>query len=193
MARNNGHYIGLRSRLLGMTALAGVCAAAAYPASDASAAGFALKEQSAAALGNAFAGATAGAEDITYMFFNPAGLTRHEGHQAAVVLSYIIPKAETNDAVYVFGGSGVQDGGESALVPAAYFMWSLSPDLKLGLGINAPFGLKTDYDPTWAGRAYAIESEVKTININPTVAYKLNEMVSIGAGLQIQYADVTLS
>ncbi|MBE9555847.1 MAG: outer membrane protein transport protein, partial [Proteobacteria bacterium] len=101
-----------------MTALAGLCAAVALPTGDASAAGFALKEQSGAAQGNSFAGATAGAEDITYMFFNPAGLTRQEGHQAAVVLSYIAPSAETNDAAYIFGGSGVEDGGVSALVPA---------------------------------------------------------------------------
>ena len=46
--------------------------------SDALASGFNLKEQSAAAQGNAFAGATAGAEDISYSFFNPAGLTRHK-------------------------------------------------------------------------------------------------------------------
>jgi long-chain fatty acid transport protein len=186
-------FSSLRTRLLGMTALAGLCAAVTLPAADANAAGFALKEQSAAAQGNSFAGATAGAEDVTYMFFNPAGLTRQEGHQVAVVLSYIAPSAETSDATSVIGGSGVQDGGESALVPAAYFMWSLSPDLKLGMGINAPFGLKTEYDPTWAGRMYAIESELKTININPTVAYKLNDMISIGAGLQIQYSDVTLT
>ena len=193
MSQDIQRFSSLRTRLLGMTALAGLCAAVTLPAGDAHAAGYALKEQSAAAQGNSFAGATAGAEDITYMFFNPAGLTRQEGHQATVVLSYIIPSAETNDANGLIGGSGVQDGGVGALVPAAYFMWSLSPDLKIGMGINAPFGLKTEYEPTWAGRMYAIESELKTINLNPTVAYKLNEMVSIGAGLQVQYADVTLT
>ena len=72
-------------------------------------------------------------------------------------------------------------------------MWSLSPDLKLGMGINAPFGLKTEYEPSWAGRIDAIESELKTININPTIAYTVNEMISIGAGLQIQHAEVTLT
>lgn len=184
---------GLRARLLAMTALAGLAAAIAWPAANASAAGFALKEQSASAQGNSFAGATAGAEDVTYMFFNPAGLTRHEGAQAAVVLSYIAPSSETNDASYVLGGASSQDGGVSALVPAAYFMWSLSPDLKLGLGINAPFGLKTEYDPGWAGRAYALESELRTIDINPTVAYRLNEILSIGVGLQINHSEVTLT
>lgn len=194
MTPNQTQFISLRTRLLAMTALSGLCAAGVVlPASDARAAGFAIKEQSGAAQGNSFAGATAGAEDVTYMFFNPAGLTRQEGHQASVVLSYIAPSAETDDATYVFGGSGVENGGVSALVPAAYFMWSISPDLKLAMGINAPFGLKTEYDPNWAGRAYAIESDLKTINVNPTVAFRLNEMISIGAGLQIQHAEVTLS
>ena len=193
MTRNYGRYFGLRARFLGMTALTGLCAAILLAAADANAAGFALKEQSAAALGNAFAGATAGAEDVTYMFFNRAGLTRHEGNQAAVVLSYIAPNAKTTDAAGGFGGSPVADGAESAFVPAAYLLWSLSPDLKLGLGINSPFGLKTEYDPTWAGRFHAVDSELITINLNPTVAYWLNDVISIGAGLQVQYADITLS
>jgi long-chain fatty acid transport protein len=160
---------------------------------DARAAGFALKEQSAAAQGNAFAGATAGAEDITYMFFNPAGLIRHEGMQAAAVLSYIAPSAETTDASSVVGGDTSQDGGVAAFVPAFYGMWSASPDLKVGLGINTPFGLKTEYDDGWVGRMYAVDSELLTVNINPVVAYRINEMISVGAGLQIQYIDVLLS
>lgn len=168
-------------------------------AGNAHAAGFALKEQSAAALGNAFAGATAGAEDVTYMFFNPAGLTRHEDNQAALALSYIIPQGETNNAagtigVTPAGGSASSgDAADDALVPAAYGMWSLSPDLKLAVGVNVPFGLTTDYDQTWAGRYHAVESSITAININPAVAYRVNETVSLGFGLQIQYADITLS
>ena len=123
MTRIYGRYFGLRARLLGMTALAGFCSATLLAAADANAAGFALKEQSAAAQGNAFAGATAGAEDVNYMFFNPAGLTRHEGHQAAAVLSYIIPQSETNNASSIAGGSASSgDAAEDALVPAAYGM-----------------------------------------------------------------------
>ena len=184
---------GLRARLLAMTALAGVSAAIALPATDASAAGFALKEQSASAQGNSFAGATAGAEDVTYMFFNPAGLTRQEGQQAAVVLSYIAPQADTNDAAGNFGGESTASAGESAIVPAVYGMWSLTPDLKLALSVNAPFGLATEYTSTWAGRFHAIKSELKTLNINPVVAYRINEMISVGAGFQAQHAEATLS
>ncbi len=200
MIRNKARYPGLRAQLLGMTALTGFCAATLLPAADASAAGFALKEQSSSAQGNSFAGATAGAEDVTYMFFNPAGLTRlDDEHQAALVVSYILPQAELQGASgrdlagAPVTGTTTGDAGEGAIVPAAYFLWSLSPDLKLGLGVNAPFGLKTEYDTGWVGRYHATESELKTININPNVAYRLNERISVGAGLQIQYVEATLS
>jgi long-chain fatty acid transport protein len=78
-------------------------------------------------------------------------------------------------------------------VPAAYLMWSANPDLKFGLGINTPFGLTTEYSTTWAGRFDAVESSIMTVNLNPTVAYRINESLSLGAGVQIQYMDVTVS
>lgn len=188
---------GLRARLLTMTALTGLSAAFAWPAADAQAAGFALKEQSASAQGNAFAGATAGADDISYMFFNPAGLTRHDGVQAAVALSYVMPSVETDNAVANGTGTGGEsasgDAAEDALVPALYGLWSLNPDLKFAIGINAPFGLSTKYSQTWEGRYDAVESAVTTVNINPAVAYRISPNLSVGAGLQIQYFDVTYS
>jgi long-chain fatty acid transport protein len=189
----------LRTRLLGTSAMVAFGAALSIALStDANAAGFALKEQSAAALGNAFAGATAGAEDVTYMFFNPAGLTRHDESEVALVLSYIAPKGETNDAtmnpvINSPGESSSGDAAENAFVPAFYAMWSTSPNLKFGLGVNTPFGLTTEYTQTWAGRFDAVESAIMTVNVNPTVAYQVNESLSLGAGLQIQYMDVTLS
>jgi len=188
---------GLRARRLGATVLAALAASFTVAAPDeAGAGGFAIKEQSAAAQGNAFAGATAGAEDVSYMFFNPAGLTRQEGHQAAAVLSYIIVKGETNNANAVGipnGEAASGDGADDALVPAAYLMWSASADLKIGFGVNAPFGLTTEYSQTWQGRFHAVESSMTTINLNPAIAYRVNENLSIGAGLQVQYIDVTLS
>lgn len=187
---------GLRARLLGTSAVIALAAALnVVPSSDADAAGFALKEQSATALGNAFAGATAGAEDVSYMFFNPAGLTRHDGNQAAVALSYIAPIAETSNAVdgTATFTNGVQDGAVDAVLPAIYGMWSFNSDLKFAVGINVPLGLSTEYDANWAGAFHAIDSELQSININPAVAYRVNEMVSIGAGIQIQQFEATLT
>ncbi len=167
------------------------------------AAGFAIKEQSPSALGNAFAGATAEAADISYMFFNPAGLTRHEGHHALAGASYIAPRAEPKNmsgstaaafgGVPTGGGNGADDGALDAVVPVLYGMASLGEDLKFGLGLNAPFGLKTDYDSDWAGRYHAVRSELLTININPAFAYRMADWLSFGVGVQAQYADAKLT
>ncbi len=186
---------GLRYALAAWGA-AGVCLAG----TAAWGAGFAIKEQSPSALGNAFAGATAEAADISYMFFNPAGLTRHSGTQFQTGVSYIAPRSEPKDAsgstiagVPIAGGDGGSDISEDAFVPTLYAMHSLSDRLKLGLGINAPFGLETDYNDDWVGRYHALNSELATININPNVAYKVLDELSLGIGLQAQYADADLS
>ena len=164
------------------------------------AAGFALKEQSATAQGNAFAGATAGADDISYMFFNPAGLTRHEGMQAATSLSLIIPKAtfdlesaSTTPGTPISGDDGGGDIGKDAVVPSLYLTWATPYDLHLGLGVNAPFGLKTHYEDDWAGRYHALDSRATTVNVNPAAAYAVTDRLSVGVGAQIQYIDVKLS
>lgn len=170
-------------------------------AGHAGAAGFALKEQSASALGNAFAGATAKAGDISYMFYNPAGLTRHSGTRATAGLSYVAPTSEPERArastlggtVPIRGGDGGDDISENAVVPTFYAMHSVTDRLKLGLGVNVPFGLETKYDSGWAGRYHAVKSKLQTININPNVAYEVADGVSLGAGVQVQYIDAELS
>ncbi|MCC7548189.1 MAG: TonB-dependent receptor [Burkholderiales bacterium] len=162
------------------------------------AAGFALIEQNASGLGNAYAGAAAAAEDASTIFFNPAGLVFLPGRQLVVAGHAIRPSAEfDNDGSIAgagkpLGGEG-GDAGSWALVPNAYLSWRLTERLAVGVGVNAPFGLKTEYDDDWMGRFQAIESEVKTININPSVAFKVNERLSIGAGLNYQYAEATLT
>ena len=69
----------------------------------------------------------------------------------------------------------------------------MSPDIVVGVGLGAPFGLKTEYDSTWKGRTQAIKSELKTININPSIAWKASESLSLGAGVSFQYAEATLT
>lgn len=167
---------------------------------EAEAAGFAIREQSGTALGNAFAGATAGAEDISYMFFNPAGLTRHDGHQVAATASYVAPHSEMQSGtagtvvgVPIAGGLGGDDLAENAIVPAFYAMLDLHPDIRLGLGINAPFGLITEYEDGWIGRYHAQRSELKNIIVNPVVAYRVNDWFSVGGGLQASYVDGELT
>lgn len=158
------------------------------------AAGFALIEQNASGLGNAYAGAAAVAGDASTIFFNPAGMTRLPDRQMVVAGHLIKAQAEFAGTVTPnIGGGNGGDAGGLALVPNAYFAFRLTPDVHLGVGLNAPFGLATKYDADWIGRTQAIESELKTINLNPSIAWKASESLSLGAGVSIQYAEATLT
>lgn len=161
--------------------------------------GFALIEQSVTGLGNAFAGGSAIATDATTIFFNPAGLTRLPGISAVNAAYVISPSAQfKNQGSTLFSGAPLQgseggDAGTGIAIGNFYTAWSLSDRFKLGLGVSVPFGLVTYYKDNWVGRYQAVESRLSTININPTVAAKLTDTLSLGAGLNVQYAAATLS
>jgi long-chain fatty acid transport protein len=165
----------------------------------ASASGFQLLEQNASGLGNAFAGSAAVAEDASTIFFNPAGMTLLEGRQFSGGVNAIRPEAKfTNSTtampvnITTVGNNG-GDGGSWAFVPNMYLSLPLTDKLVAGVGIDAPFGLKTEYDASWIGRFRAVKSEIKTINLNPSIAYKASDMVSIGMGINYQKFDAELT
>ena len=171
----------------------------ALASGGAQAAFFQLAENSPAGLGNAFAGGAAIAEDASTVWYNPAGLTRLSGTQLVLGGHYIKPSLEASDVsgttatgTAITGGSG-GDAGEAAFVPNFYYAQRYSDQLSFGLGVNAPFGLATDYDGDWTGRYHADRSEITTININPSVAYRINDAVSIGGGINWQKLDAELS
>jgi long-chain fatty acid transport protein len=93
----------------------------------------------------------------------------------------------TNALSQPIKGNDGGDAGGLAAVPHAYFSHQLDNQVWLGLAINVPFGLTTEYKSDWVGRYHAIKSEVKTVNINPSIAYKLNNQVSVAAGVSAMY------
>lgn len=188
-----------RGCLLGAVAVAAI--AAPLPAL---ASGFLLKEQSASGQGTSFAGATANAAgDASALFFNPAAAGAVSGNQVVGVATGVFPYAKTNDAsasraTRLGGGAitGSADSGDAAgdaLVPAGFLVYSLTPDVKLGLALTSPWGLSTDYPENWVGRYHAVHSSLQTINISPSVSYKLLPELTVAAGLQIEYAKARLS
>lgn len=166
----------------------------------ASAAAFQLLEQNASGLGTAYAGSAAVADNASTVFFNAAGMTQLKGFQLSAGVAGVGPSYEfRNDGssgsgvlAGLSGGNGGDAGGWAA-VPNAYLAWQLTPDLFLGLGISAPFGLSTEYDENWIGRFQAVKSEIKTINYNPSLAYRINEKVSLGFGLNYQTVDAEMT
>lgn len=172
--------------------------AALFASGSVHAGGFSLNEMSAASVGNAHAGGAALAEDASTVYYNPAGLTRLSGQQFTVAGSGIRPSAkfENNGSRSAVGtpvtGSNGGDAGSWAAVPALYYSMAISPQMSFGIGVQAPFGLKTDYEKGWAGRYQATLSDMKTVDINPAFAYKLSDLVSLGAGVSAQYINVEL-
>lgn len=167
----------------------------------AQAVGFALEQQSASGAGYAFSSGTAGAEDASSMFWNPAGMVRLPGSQAILGLHAIYGDAKFTDqgtlspagpAFPVTGGTGGNPVGWN-FIPNAYFTTSLTPEIKAGLGVNSPFGLRTQYPRDWIGRYQAIDSVLKTVNINPAVAWKVNPILAVGAGINFRYFDARIS
>jgi long-chain fatty acid transport protein len=181
------------------TAMTAAFAALVF-STGAHAAGFSLREQSASAQGNAFAGATAAAEDVSYMFFNPATLGLLDGYQALAVVNYIRPQAELSGASGttalgspIGGRTSAGDVTDDVVTPALYGMAELPLGLRAGVGVNVPFGLQVGYPGDWVGRYHVVSSELQTVNINPALAWRPLDWLSVGAGLQVQYADAEVN
>ena len=159
-------------------------------AGNASAAGFQLFEQTASGLGNAFAGSAAVAENASTIFYNPAGMTQLKDREFSTGLTSVGTSFKFSDkgsSVGFLTGNGTGgNGGGWGFIPNAYMSWAMRKDLHLGLGVAAPFGLKTEYDNQWVGAAQSTMFDVKTYDINPSVAFRVNESVSVGAGLSWQ-------
>jgi long-chain fatty acid transport protein len=128
------------------------------------------------------------ADNPSAVQYNPAGLTQLKGSNISVGYVLEAPRfsVDSNNA-----GNEVQMQKQLFYLPNVYFVTDLkSENLRFGFGANSPYGLSTD----WANDSYArylsTESNVKMMNYNPTVAYKVNDYVSVGAGLDFFTADV---
>ena len=168
--------------------------AAGLASGQAAAAGFQLLEQNASGIGNAYAGSAAVAENASTIFFNPAGMTQLKDREVSVGLSLVRPtfKFKNQDSsVGAFNNAGNGgDAGSWAFLPNAYMSWALTKDVYAGVGFGAPFGLMTEYSSPWVGGAHALKFDIKTYNINPSIAWRVNEKVSVGAGINFQRMEV---
>lgn len=169
----------------------GVAAALLAVASGAHASGFALLEQSASRLGTAFSGTAAAADDASTIFYNPAGLLQLKETELSLVATGIDIGSQfrNGNSIAALGqplGTEGGDAGGWAALPAVYAAVPLTKDLALGFGFNVPFGLKLEYDTGWIGRFQSLKSEIQTYNFNPALAFRLNDHISLGFGLDFQ-------
>ena len=163
------------------------------------AAGFALQENSGSGLGNAFAGGAAAAEDASTLWSNAAGMARLGSSQVAGALHLIQPSFKFRNAnsqaaaLQPLLGNEGGDAGSLNVVPNLYLTMPIDKQWSVGLGVNAPFGLVTEYDNGWIGRFQGLKSDIKTINVNPAVSWKPIDNVAIGLGANYQHIDATFT
>ena len=175
-------------RYAGRLAAAALLTAAALSAQTASAAGFQLTEQSSLGAGRAYAGAGIVGDDLSAVHYNPAGMTLLPGTQMQAGSVWIEVNAEYE------GKDGSSENGryKGQAIPAGYITHQLTDDVWLGLGLTVPFGMGTDYDKGWKGAERGYTSTILTFDINPNVAWKVNDFLSVGGGISLQYAKAKL-
>ena len=188
----------LASRVTRISALAlGIAGALAFGQAQAS--GFQLKENSVKATGRAYAGSAAAAGDASVVINNPAAMTLFDRATVqadvhAIDLSYEIDATGT-DAFGrpLTGGDGGNAGGVAAIPASSAIIPIGDTGLTFGAAISAPFGLKTEYDRDWKGRYHAVESDVKVVDLTLALSLDLTDRFSVGAGMIVERAEVTLS
>jgi long-chain fatty acid transport protein len=161
---------------------------------SAPASGFSIFEQGGRSMG--FAGAyTAVTDDPSAIFFNAAGIAFLDGKQVYVGGTLVMPQSSFSGA-NPFPGLGVSETQRVGTlpVPSLYFSHRISPRLAWGVGLDVPFGLKTKWanPDTFTGRYIALETSLSGFALNPTVAVRLNDQVSVGAGLDLRFSSVRL-
>ncbi len=175
-------------RYAGRLAAAALLTAAALSAQTASAAGFQLTEQSSLGAGRAYAGAGIVGDDLSAVHYNPAGMTLLPGTQMQAGSVWIEVNAEYNHK----DGSSENGRYKGQAIPAGYITHQLTDDVWLGLGLTVPFGMGTDYNKDWKGAERGYTSTILTFDINPNVAWKINDFLSVGGGISLQYAKAKL-
>jgi long-chain fatty acid transport protein len=168
-------------------------------AGSAHAAGFYIQDSSVSALGSAFAGSVSSTNDASTVWFNPANMTSLDKRQVNLGVNLLLPEADLSDNGSTFLGApvGGGDGGnpyDPTAVPNLFFATPVTSDKALwaGIGVTAPFGLASDYGDTWFGRYDSTQTELTVLNISPVLAYKVNDMFSLGGGVDVQYAKADL-
>ena len=169
--------------------------AMAVAVSQARAGAFLLREQSAGALALSTAGAAAGGGGLGAAFWNGATITDYAGWQSSWSVTGIMPDsrmtATSTSTLYPSAGAGVSrssgDVAQDAVLPSGVTSYQLNDKIWLGLAINTPFGLTTQAPDKWDGSVNGITTKVASYDLNPSIAYKVTDTLSVSAGLQAMY------
>ena len=166
-------------------------------AADAEASGFMIRENSAESLGTVYAGNGSRADDVATVFNNPAGMSWLSGTQIEVGTAAVFPSMHFEGSASILGtpipGNNDRNVGQFAVIPHFYGVLDIDERFKAGIAITVPFGNTVDYAEDWPGRYVNIKTAALTADINPNIAFHVNDRLSIAAGVSLQYLRLDLS
>src|SRR5438094_3380283 len=152
--------------------------------------GFGIYEQGTCSMGRAGTGVAAPCSDGSAMFFNPAGLAGLTGGRVTVGVTLIDIQGGFTDDVFQQHTS-LDD--PLIGVPQLYVSYGATSKLGIGVGLFAPYGLETKWPMTFDGRFAGYKNFLRSIYIQPTLAYQLTPRLSVGGGLDIVLGKVELN
>lgn len=153
------------------------------------AAGFQLSEQSAIQMGRAMAGAGIVGDDLSAVHYNPAGMTLLSGTRMQATGTWVAVNLDYESR----DGSVTENGRlKGQTIPAGFITHQINDSLWAGLGLTVPYGMGTEFDENWDGMDRGTESMILTFDINPNLAWKVNDKLSVGGGISLQYAKAEL-
>jgi len=152
--------------------------------------GFQINEHGARAMG--MAGAFTGlANDPSAVYFNPAGIVQLRGTHFSIGSTFIMPSSQITGPTPLTTESKLKS---AVFTPINfYFTQEITPDLFVGFGVNNPWGLGTTWEDDWVGKYMAVETEIRTFNFSPVIAYKLTNELSAAVGFNVFYSDVIIA
>ena len=159
-----------------------------FGVSGVQAGGFAIAEQTAygVGMGNAI---TAGVEDPSATYINPAALVNIAGNQLMTGLNYVNTQSQVKNS-----GLRSKNSHNDDFLPNLFANYHIpGSQLTLGIGSYTPFGLATSYDEASFTRFATIRSELKTIYVTPSIAWRPTPYLSIGGGLSFVHSSALLS
>ena len=165
---------------------------------NAHASGYRFGSQSVSAQGTADASG-AEANDPSTIFYNAAGLSRLDGTQISAGATFVVPHSTYTDTGSTrFVGVPTGGGNPSDYVPSVKTAPSIYASTKIndqwtaGIGLFVPYGAKLDYGNNWAGRYALTDVMLKSVTLNPSLSFKLNEHHAFGVGISAEYMKAEL-
>lgn len=188
----------MTKRRLGLLPITAITTMHLISADAANASGFRILEQSAAQVANANAGSSALADDATTVITNPAGTAFLDETGASIYAAAISSSVNFDDSNSsspfgpYLGTSTVREKSIGA-IPSITAFTKVGDKVKIGLAVFAPYGLKKNYPADWIGRYQAVKNEALSVEINPSLAYRVSEKLAVAGGVSGQYFDAKLS